>query len=117
MIQPKQTAPFITSTVAMAENTHAFQSATGGRVVNQRKRITPSAKTANTLLNMKQCTPNTYSPITEESKLLAAISLRLAVLTLTEAGAIKKMRSASTEEIVLVFPSAVWTDELKLKEK
>lgn len=62
--------------------------------------------------------PPKLSSLTEKEKenaLLAAGILASTVPTLVQAGLIRKARHKETREIVLVFPSTLWTDDLKVK--
>lgn len=59
----------------------------------------------------------TSSNLTEkerENALLAAGILASTVPTLLKAGLIRKVRNKDTREVLLAFPSTVWTDDIKL---
>lgn len=75
-----------------------------------------SAKTASTPLSTTSSVL-TSSNLTEkerENALLAAGILASTVPTLLKAGLVRKVRNKDTREVLLAFPSTVWTDDIKL---
>lgn len=100
----------------MADNTQ--QSRRGGvnRTEASEKRSIQSQKMANTPPSTNN-SPVTLSSLTESEKenaTLAAGILTSTVSTLIKAGWVRMARNQHGE-IVLIFPSTVWTDKLRLK--
>ena len=100
----------------MADNTQ--QSRRGGvnRTEANGRQSSQSPKTANMPTSTNN-SPVTLSPITEserENAILAAGILTSTVSTLVKAGLVR-MAKNQHGEIVLIFPSVVWTDKLRLK--
>lgn len=80
---------------------------------------TQLAKTENTPISTTNSSQKSLN-LTEserENALLAAGILASTVPTLLKAGLLRRARNQVTGEALLVFPSTVWTDELKLKNK
>ncbi len=86
------------------------------RTEAQEVRFTPSAKTVSTKHSMTNLKPKLSSPISSDSEnaTIAANILTATLPTLISAGLVQKMRHESGN-MVLVFPSTLWTDEIRLK--
>lgn len=76
-------------------------------------RLVKTARTKNSTHNLK---PKLSSPISSgnENATIAANILTATLPTLIQAGLVQKMRHESGN-MVLVFPSTLWTDEIRLK--
>ena len=113
----KQTKPQPSELLTMVERTQRLRFAA---VNTKGASAKPSTQSAN-LGHIKPSTTNllqTSSSLTENEKdnaLKAALILASTVPTLVRAGMIRKARHKETKEILLVFPSTVWTDDLKVK--
>ena len=113
----KQMKPQLLESLMMVERTQQLQSAA---VNTKGASAKPSTQLANSG-HIKPSTtnlPQTSSNLTENEKdnaLKAALILASTVPTLVRAGMIRKARHKETKEILLVFPSTVWTDDLKVK--
>jgi len=111
----KPTSPPTMSTLATADASPASLYAAGSATASREKRITRSARTASTAHITKQSTPSISSLTTdEEAKLLAAITLRVSLLTLLATGAAMRGQD-NTGNIVIVLPRQQWQDDLRLK--
>ena len=100
----------------MEENTPASQHASGKKAEANGKRFTPSQRTAHippsTISSSEMLYPLTESE--KENATLAAGILTSTVSTLIKAGYVRAGKNQNGE-IVLIFPSTVWTDKLRLK--
>lgn len=100
----------------MADNTQQSRRGSVNRTEANEKRSTQSQKLENTPHSMNNSTV-TLSPLTESEKenaTLAAGILTSTVSTLIKAGWVR-MAKNQHGEIVLIFPSVIWTDKLRLK--
>lgn len=100
----------------MAESTQQLRREGVNRTEAKEKQSSPSPKTGLTQPYMSNLSAMSL-PLTESEKenaLLAAGILTSTVPTLLKAGWVR-MAKNQNGEIVLVFPSTVWTDRLRLK--
>ena len=100
----------------MEEPTQPLQPAAVNRTGAPGQHSTRLAKTARIKHSTRNLKPKLSSPITSDSESVkvAANILPATLPTLIQAGLVKKMRHESGN-MVLVFPSTLWTDEIRLK--
>jgi len=113
----KQMKPQHSELLTMVERTQQLQFAAVNTKGASAKPSTQSANLGRINPSMTNL-PQTLSSLTESEKdnaLKAALILASTVPTLVRAGMIRKARHKETKEIVLVFPSTLWTDDLKVK--
>lgn len=101
-----------------AENTRQLQPGGVNSMVANERRYTPSAKTGNTptSTNNLNVTLLNLTEREKENALLTADVFASTLPALLKYKLVRKARNMSTGEILIIFPSTVWTDDLKLKD-
>ena len=113
--QQKKARP--SESLTTVEPTQRLQPVDVNRMEASGQHSTPSAKTGNSRTSTTNLNVM-LSNLTEterENALLAAGIFASTLTTLLKAGMVRKVRNKVTGEVLLAFPSTVWTDDLKLK--
>lgn len=113
----RQMKPLRSELLTTAGRTQPSQPAAVNRTEAPGQHSTQSAKTANTHISTKTLS-EMLSNLTESEKenvLLAAGIFASTLSTMTKSGLARRARNQATGEVVLVFPSTLWTDELRLR--